>query len=241
MPRVIPMERPRRVGKGLDARRALLAKVHIARKQLAIEEDSYRALLQRVTGKDSAADLSLGQLEKVLTEFARLGFTSTPRSKAGSKGGLPSEAQAKKIRALWLNLYHLGELESGAEEALIAYCNRMSGVARIEWMHSEQFDNVIRGLRGWLQRVGWENPTADYVDALTRARLCAGLDADPKTAVNWAGIAAKAATVRAQYKVLGRVLDGFQPEMLQPYQLDMLIEANGEACRAAKASQKGGK
>jgi phage gp16-like protein len=40
-----------------DNRRALLAKVHIAKKALAMADDSYRALLKRVAGGESAGDL----------------------------------------------------------------------------------------------------------------------------------------------------------------------------------------
>jgi hypothetical protein len=238
MEKVVSISKPRHVSKTFDARRSMIAKVHVAKKQLAMEEDSYRALLRRVTGKDSSADLSLGQLESVIKEFERLGFTGTARP--AGKGGMPSDAQAKKIRALWLNLFHLGELENPSEEALIAYCRRMSGVQRIEWMHSEQFDNVIRGLRGWLQRVDWENPTAQTIASITAQRTRMMLDHSPSE-TSYAGIAAKAATIRAQYELIGMPLDGFAPELMPAHEMDYLIETLGARCRTIKLAQKDGK
>lgn len=226
-----------RQNKPFNPRTALIAKIHVAKKQMAMEDESYRALLRRITGKSSSAELSMGQLESVIKEFERLGFAGTVRkSRPAAKGGLPSDIQARKIRALWLNLYHLGELDNPAEEALIAYCRRMSGVESIEWMHSEQFDNVIRGLRGWLQRVDWQNPTADTINGIARQRAAMGLDAVPSE-TNYAGVAAKAATIRAQYDVIGLPLDGFVPELMPAHEMDAMIEMLGSRCRTVKAQK----
>ena len=48
-----------------------IAKIKMAQKQLGMDDDSYRALLRRVTGKDSAAALSIMQQNQIL-------FQSTP-------------------------------------------------------------------------------------------------------------------------------------------------------------------
>ncbi|MDX2094343.1 MAG: regulatory protein GemA [Alphaproteobacteria bacterium] len=219
-------------GKTFDARRGLIAKVHVAKKQLAMEDESYRSLLRRITGKDSAADLTKGQLESVLREFERLGFSGTVRRT--KPGGLPSEPQAKLIRALWFNLYHLGELDNPAEDALVAYCHRMSGVARIEWMHSEQFDNVIRGLRGWLQRIGWENPTSEDIRALTILRLQHGVQDSP---TDYSSLAAKVATIRAQCNRIDQPMDKLM-DLWSAEELDEIIRILGQTCRSVKAQQR---
>lgn len=219
---------------GISLRRMLIAKIHVAKKQLALEDDSYRAILQRVTGKSSSADMSTGQLESVLKEFIRLGFTGTHRTaKPARKGGLPTDDQARKIRALWLNLYHLGEIRESSEEALVAYCRRMSGVAAIEWMHPEQFDRVIRGLLGWLERIDWSSPTAETIRQVKYARAARLLDSN----MSAAAIAAKGATIRAQYALLGLPIDGDHPELLPSERLDPLICELGVRCRAAKAQE----
>lgn len=235
MPRVVHMQTARRFGKNDGHRRGLIAKIHIAKSQLAMEDDSYRAMLQRVTGKESSADMTTAQLQSVIAEFGRLGFTGPTRPT--KPGGLPAEEQASKIRALWLNLYHLGGLDDPSEEALIGFCKRQSGVEKIEWMHSQQFDNVIRGLRGWLQRLDWENPSASTISSIARARLAQGIDLEPGR-VNYSGVAAKAATIRAQYAVIGQDMLGFVPELMPVEDMDPLIETLGAKCRAAKAEGK---
>jgi phage gp16-like protein len=57
-------------------RQADLAKIHIGRKFVFGDEDGdYRAMLRRVAGKDSAADLDSGERERVIAELVRLGWT----------------------------------------------------------------------------------------------------------------------------------------------------------------------
>ena len=86
-------------GVGLKGQRAgLLAKVHVAKADQAMAEHSYRSLLRRVGGADSAADLDVRALERVVEEFARLGW----RPKRGRPPSAPSgaPAQRRKIAAL---------------------------------------------------------------------------------------------------------------------------------------------
>lgn len=68
-----------------DTRKSLLAKVHIAKKQLGLDDDAYRAILARFR-VESSKDLDMKGLEKLVDHMAKLGaeFTSaTPRSKPG--------------------------------------------------------------------------------------------------------------------------------------------------------------
>ena len=50
-------------------RRALLAKVHVAKKVLGLDDDTYRAVLLRVAGETSAAKCSDAQLVALVKEF----------------------------------------------------------------------------------------------------------------------------------------------------------------------------
>jgi phage gp16-like protein len=57
-------------------RKADLAKIHIGRKFVfGDHEDDYRAMLRRVTGKDSSAKMSSSEMETVIAELVRLGWT----------------------------------------------------------------------------------------------------------------------------------------------------------------------
>ncbi len=88
-------------------RSSAIAKVKIAAKDLGLDDDTYRDLLERVTGQRSAASCSDGQLGLVLDEFKRLGWA--PRLVEGGKSGSrpkgkprSNNAVAGKARAMWI-------------------------------------------------------------------------------------------------------------------------------------------
>ncbi|MBM3617504.1 MAG: regulatory protein GemA [Alphaproteobacteria bacterium] len=213
-------------------RNQLIKLIHVAKKRVCMEEDSYRAMLVRVTKKSSTKDMSELELEKVVKEFERLGFVST--SKRAGKRPRCDDEQSTKIRALWLNLYHLGALRDPSEEALVAHCKRMTKVQALQWLTSSDADKVIKSLRGWLDRLGWRHPTTDCVRYIKQLRARHRADADPLY-VNFNGVAAKAAVIRAQYRILERPMTGFDPDLMDADSMDNLIETLGIQCRARKA------
>jgi phage gp16-like protein len=95
--------------------------INIARTQLGLEEDDYRALLLRVTGAASLRAMSERQKIAVLDELKRLGF----RVKSGGKS-LPASVKpyVRLIHALWKNCHRLGVIENGSRTALRAFCKR---------------------------------------------------------------------------------------------------------------------
>lgn len=54
-----------------------LARIHLAKKELGLEDDAYRDLLKGLTRKASAADLTARERWHVLKEMERLGAKST--------------------------------------------------------------------------------------------------------------------------------------------------------------------
>ena len=78
-------------------RRADLAKIHIAKKDLALSEEDYRAILERVGGAPSAANLDAEARGRVIGHFRRLGWA--PR-RAARKEPHGAPAQRRKIAAL---------------------------------------------------------------------------------------------------------------------------------------------
>ena len=126
-------------------RRGLLARVHIASKELALAPESYQAILRRVTGKGSAADCTDKQLEAVIDDFRRLGWvpkTKRPTSK---------KAHVRLIYALWVDMRPLLASPTGA--ALRAFVERQSGVADPEWLDARRARPVIEGLKAWKARL----------------------------------------------------------------------------------------
>lgn len=148
-------------------RRSLLARVHMAKKSLGLTEGTYRAVLERVTGHRSAADCTDPELARAVTEFRRLGWRPKPQ-RTSSSGAASRKSQLSKARALWRTLWCLGETDSDGDEALSAYAARMTrsaqqpdGIQRLQWLDAKGWERVIRGLRGWCKRIGYETTDRD--------------------------------------------------------------------------------
>lgn len=130
-----------------------LAKIHIAKKDLGLDDETYRALLQRVAGVQSARDLDAKGCSTVLAEFYRSGWRpKPPRSKQGAT--LANDPQSRKIRALWLTLFDAGVVRDASEQALGRYCKRQTGVERLHWLSAGQARKLIEALKQWGARAG---------------------------------------------------------------------------------------
>lgn len=135
-------------------RRSELAAIHTARKDLALAEDTYRDLLERITGKRSAADLDERGRRAVIEEFRRLGWKKKHAKRAGTRA-LATDGISRKIRALWLSLYQLGSVRDPSENALAAYVKRLTGVDALQWQSAVQANTVIESLKSWCVREGF--------------------------------------------------------------------------------------
>ena len=98
----------------------LIQLIHVGKKQLGLDDDLYREVLESTTGKNSSKLLTVEQLEAVLDRMKQLGFTIESKDKAGVKK-LADDAQSKLIRHLWLELYNAGEVRNGSEKALAKF------------------------------------------------------------------------------------------------------------------------
>lgn len=135
--------------------RAALAKIHIARKQLGLDEETYRDVLKRLTGRDSAAGLSGPMLEAVLAEFTRLGFKAAPPRKTAASSASLSGPYAAKLRALWFAAYNLGVIDDRSDAAIIAFVKRQTGLDHERWMRDgKDAAKVIEALKVMLVHDG---------------------------------------------------------------------------------------
>lgn len=132
-------------------RRALTAKVHIAKKELRLGDDAYRDILQRKFGKPSSKNLTQPQLVDLVEHFKSLGWK--PRKKTPARAGKrPMDAKpvSRKARALWISLYHLGCVSDPSESALAAFVKRQAGVDDLRFLKDER--PVVEALKSWLAR-----------------------------------------------------------------------------------------
>lgn len=133
-------------------RRAMLGKVHIAKKALALDEDDYRQILRDEAKVSSAAKASKKGLERVITRFRALGWQDAPRKGGARRATSP---MAKKARALWISLYQLGVVHNRKEQALEAFAQRQLGSERMVWANQREADKLIEALKSMATRAGW--------------------------------------------------------------------------------------
>lgn len=148
--------------RAFSGRHAMLAKIHLAAKELALDEDARRDVIERVTGGHrSAGDCSDAQLDAVLAEFKRLGWRPKPAARARtgtapvSRRKAATHPVALKARAMWISLWHLGVVRSSTEASLEAFAKRQLGVDRLQWADQAQGYRLIEALKAMAERAGW--------------------------------------------------------------------------------------
>ncbi|MGF6156990.1 phage gp16-like protein [Ensifer sp. KUDG1] len=72
-----------------------LAAIHVAKKKLGLDDDSYRAKLTHITGKSSTKDMTEQERQRVLAVFRNEGFQPVPSAprpngRASSPAALPA-------------------------------------------------------------------------------------------------------------------------------------------------------
>lgn len=134
------------------SRQALVAKVHIAKKELGMDGVAYRAFLERVTGKNSAGRMTLPELDKVMQEFRSLGWKPKMRKARRhiKKSPVPL---IRKVYALWGDMCTEGYVDQPDRDGLRAFVKRMTGVEDPEWMDEPGARIVVEALKSWKSRM----------------------------------------------------------------------------------------
>jgi phage gp16-like protein len=139
-----------------EHRKKDLAKIHIAKKQLGLDEPTYRAMLQMVAGVESAADLDGKGRRKVLSHLSRAGFKTRSGKAAPKYPGRPDFEALKGTgkRAM------MGKIEAYLAEAKRSW-NYVHGIAlqmfdvdRVQWCTPDQLHRIISALEYDARRHG---------------------------------------------------------------------------------------
>ncbi|WP_299072811.1 gp16 family protein [uncultured Paraglaciecola sp.] len=140
-------------------RKALMAKIHIAKKQLNLDDDVYRDVLNHITGQSSCSKMSDNQLKNVLDHFKNKGFKAKPKNgrRMSPNSSEPVKTpQIRKIRAVWITMHLHGIVRDNSEAALDGYVKRMSaqqnngkGVDAVAWLNGELAHKVLEALKAW--------------------------------------------------------------------------------------------
>jgi phage gp16-like protein len=157
-----------------DPRRtAQLAVIHQAKKELSLDDVTYRAIVKRVSAKfrrepvESSAQMTSRERAALLEELHHFGFRKPLNRPERSPGG----PQEEKIRALWQALIDSGALHDSSEKALRSFIRRQTGTVEIpRWLTAEQANKVIEGLKAWHRRASSKDAgiprASDSPDAL---------------------------------------------------------------------------
>lgn len=135
-----------------DPRRQQLARIHMARKQLGLDEDTYRALLLRVGGNESSGAMTTAQRNAVIAEFVRLGFKDQDRKARreafpGRPKGVDAKPMLRKVEAL------LADSKRPWSYAH-ATAKQMFKVNRVEWLPDDQLHKLVAALQADANRRG---------------------------------------------------------------------------------------
>lgn len=151
-------------------RTRLIAALHVKKRDLGLDDDLYRDVLESHTGKRSAADLNEGEITAVLAKLDRQQVESR-------KQLLPATPMGRKLQALWMSLFNLGIVEDKSDQALVAFVKRQTKLASAQWLRSaSDMEKVAEALKDWLARDGkvdWKPRRGDApFAALPSHRVC---------------------------------------------------------------------
>ncbi|MEQ8605159.1 MAG: regulatory protein GemA [Marivibrio sp.] len=160
-------------------RRGLYATVAIACKDLGIDDQSRRDMIAaQCGGKTSMKACSIAELEDLVDHLKRQGFKPKHRGgrapnrtgpgRAGARA-LADAPEARKARALWISLYHLGVVRSPKESALAKFGERQTGKAALQWIKGD-WHKVIEALKQMAEReaaVDWGKLLYQVIDPET--------------------------------------------------------------------------
>lgn len=133
--------------------RPVLAKIHIAKKDLGYSDDEYRSILQVRYGKDSAAKISQYQANDLINHFMSMGW-KPKRGKSKKSSPRYADPQLRKVVAMWITLHKEGVVRNGSHQALLGYVKRLTGVDDLKWCTGSDINTIIESLKKWGERKG---------------------------------------------------------------------------------------
>jgi len=144
-------------------RKALIAKIHIAKKELNLDDETYRGVLSHLTDESSCSKMNDSQLKRVVQYFKTKGFqvkSANGKRMSPHSSETVKTPEIRKIRAIWITMNLHGFVRDNSESALDAYVKRMSanhnngkGVDSVGWLSGELAHKVLEAMKAWHKRV----------------------------------------------------------------------------------------
>jgi len=131
-------------------RSKIIQLIHIAKSQIGLSDEDYRAVLESTTKKTSCSDMSLFELNEVLKAMKKLGFkVKKLETKDNEIGWDASKEQMDYIKGMW-------ELvaRDKSDRALYKFIKRITGADHPRFMRSVDSQKVIVALRKMMVSAG---------------------------------------------------------------------------------------
>lgn len=130
-----------------DPRRQQLGRIHAGKKALGLDDETYRALLERVTGVRTSADMTTEQRNDVLREFARLGLRNDAQAEKKRRWPGQPDAALMKSRPM---LRKVGALLADSKRPWSyahGLAKRMHEVDKVEWLNDHQLRTLVSAMQ----------------------------------------------------------------------------------------------
>ncbi|MCR9057467.1 MAG: regulatory protein GemA [Rhodobacteraceae bacterium] len=122
-----------------------LAKIHVLKKQAMLDDDTYRDILERETGKRSSKGMSHGEHLKVINALTAIAPKQDNQRATGKF--------ARKMQALWIAGYNLGVVSNKSDQAMMAFLKRQTGLEHHRFLQGGKDANkAIDALKLWIRR-----------------------------------------------------------------------------------------
>lgn len=135
---------------GKTDRSKLIQLIHIAKSQVGLSDEDYRAVLESTTKKSSCSDMTVFELNEVLKAMKKLGFrVKKLETKENEIGWDTSKEQLNYIKGMW-------ELvaRDKSDRALYHFIKRITGADHPRFMGAAEAQKVILALRKMMVNAG---------------------------------------------------------------------------------------
>lgn len=149
-------------------RNDLIKIIHVAKRNLHLNDLNYQAVLLGATKKESCKNMNYAELKLAYEALKALGFRKTGRKGAAvktvakrvEKRPAPRVSVGQVIVAVWVTMGRHGFIKDASRPALDAYIQRMTardnggvGVASLAWLDNKRAAHVLESLKRWHMRL----------------------------------------------------------------------------------------
>lgn len=124
-----------------------LAKIHLAKKQLGLDDDTYRSIIHQAAGKDSAAKCTDRQLVKIVELLKSKGWKN-----GNNKPKQKLSPSIKKIYGLWGELQRAGKIKSQEATALDRFVAKYTDKTSVKALTDAEAWKIIEILKKIVER-----------------------------------------------------------------------------------------